>query len=138
MHCFWTGEMQLGAIDGVVNTEAGWIGNREVTLVTYHTDHIKLTDLITKAAAIDCAHTIYLKTDAERKLASDNKKLKISILDRRYRKAKADDQKKQIQGTIYSKLKLSPIQATKVNAFARRNSKKANSYLTADQTSKLK
>ena len=32
--CFWTGEMKLGQIEGVVRTEAGFIGRREVTLVS--------------------------------------------------------------------------------------------------------
>ena len=33
MHCFWTGEMKLGQLKGVLETEAGFIGGHEVTLV---------------------------------------------------------------------------------------------------------
>jgi hypothetical protein len=36
-----------------------------------------------------------------------------------YEKAPAPDQKRQLQGTPYAKLKLTPEQATKVNAFVR-------------------
>ena len=44
MHCFWTGEYQLGRIDGVITTEAGWLDGREVTLVRY--DKTRLLSLI--------------------------------------------------------------------------------------------
>jgi hypothetical protein len=33
VYCFWTGEVALGRIEGVVMTEAGWIENHEVTRV---------------------------------------------------------------------------------------------------------
>jgi peptide methionine sulfoxide reductase MsrA len=29
-HCFWTGEMKLGQIEGVVRTEAGYIAGRKL------------------------------------------------------------------------------------------------------------
>lgn len=35
MHCYWDGEAKLGAEDGVLATEAGWIGSREVVRVRY-------------------------------------------------------------------------------------------------------
>ena len=40
-------------------------------------------------------------------------------LDQGYRAAPASDQKKQIEGTPFARLKLSPQVATKVNAFVR-------------------
>ncbi len=35
MYCFWTGEKQLGKLDGVVDVESGFIGPSEVVKVTY-------------------------------------------------------------------------------------------------------
>lgn len=35
MHCFWEGEVSLGAVDGVLKTEPGFTGGREVVRVTY-------------------------------------------------------------------------------------------------------
>lgn len=40
--CFWTGEMKLGQIEGVVRTEAGYLKGREVTLVDYSPERISL------------------------------------------------------------------------------------------------
>jgi len=139
MHCFWTGEMGLGAIDGVVKTEAGWLDGREVTLVTYHNEVIQLPELIKKAAQIDCAHKVYLKTEGERAVAEKAGRFSLGRLDSSYRPAKASDQKRQLQGTRYALIKgLSPIQETKVNAFVRSNQKLAYQYLTRRQQQSLK
>lgn len=35
MHCFWQGEAELGALDGVRETRAGWRGGREVVELRY-------------------------------------------------------------------------------------------------------
>lgn len=51
MYCFWTGEKQLGAQKGVVNTEAGFMSGREVVKVTYNTDQVAEGDLDTYAKA---------------------------------------------------------------------------------------
>ncbi len=114
MHCFWTGEMKLGQIDGVFETEAGWLEGWEVTLVHYDPAKISFTDLVKQAKNFDCANKVYADPKG-------------------YRPASPSDQKKQIQGTPFARLNLTPQQATKVNAFARTDPKKAFSYLTPEQ-----
>lgn len=134
MHCFWTGEMHLGRIDGVVTTEAGWYDGHEVTLVTYHTDQLDLKTLLKKAAKVKCANKVYLQTTQERDLTTTTSKLKTSTLVlKNYRPAKASDQKKQISNTKFSKLKLTSTQATKVNAYTRTSPQKAVQFLTTKQ-----
>jgi len=59
-------------------------------------------------------------------------------LDGSYRTAPASDQKRQIADTPFSRLQLSPAQATKVNAFARANPDKALEWLTPLQREQLK
>lgn len=138
MHCFWTGEMKLGRIDGVIKTEAGWYRNREVTLVTYHKDHIDLNTLLKIAAKVKCANNVYLKTAKEKELAESGTKLKAGILDMKgYRPAKLSDQKRQLKGSKYTALRLTPIQATKINAHARTSPEKVKHYLTARQMKQL-
>ncbi len=67
--CFWTGEMKLGQIEGVVRTEAGFIGGREVTLVEYALDRIQLDDLARQARQAGVADRVHLETDSPRALA---------------------------------------------------------------------
>ncbi len=114
MSCFWTGEMKLGQIEGVSETEAGWIKGHEVTLVHFDPTKISFTALVKKAKKHKCANKVYADPKG-------------------YRPASKSDQKKQLQGTRFSHLKLTPQQATKVNAFARTDPKKAFGYLTPEQ-----
>lgn len=49
MHCFWEGEVKLGAVDGVLETKPGFTEGREVVRVTY--DRSRLSqDALARAA----------------------------------------------------------------------------------------
>lgn len=109
-HCFWTGEMTLGAVDGVIRTEAGFLDGNEVTLVDYDPATIPLADLTAKAEDAGVATRVYTSLGG-------------------YQKAPDSDQKRQIQGTKFAKMKLTPEQATKVNAFARTSPDKAEKFI---------
>jgi Thioredoxin-like len=98
--CFWEGEMRLGAIEGVTRTEAGFLGGREVTLVDYDPAKVALASLTQQAKSAGVGTGVFTDLGG-------------------YEKAPAPDQKRQLQGTPYAKLKLTPEQATKVNAFVR-------------------
>ncbi|NJM38349.1 MAG: peptide-methionine (S)-S-oxide reductase [Akkermansiaceae bacterium] len=58
-YCFWTGEMALGAIDGVVRTEAGFLEGHEVTLVDYDPEKISLSNLTAKAKRRSSSQNLY-------------------------------------------------------------------------------
>lgn len=128
-YCFWTGERKIGALPAVLSTEAGFIDGREVTLVTYDQSRLSLQNLIKQAAADGVATDVYLDDPSQ---VPGSKKLA------NYRTAPKHDQKKQIQGTPFERLELTPEQATKVNAFARSNPQKAIQYLDTEQIEKLR
>ena len=135
MYCFWTGEMELGRIDGVITTEAGFMAGKEVTLVKYDPAVISLPQLIAGAEKVECANAVYVP-------ASDLASAKVSWLNvgtiSGYHRAPASDQKKQIGGTVAEKLTLTPAQATKVNAWVRNDAAKAQSFLTKSQQAQLR
>ncbi len=132
--CFWTGEMKLGQIEGVVRTEAGFFKGREVTLVEYAPEKIAIDDLARQAKRAGVADSIHPDAGAgmQAGVAAG------SPLDGSYRAAPASDQKKQIEGTPFERLKLDAAQATKVNAFVRQNPAKALEWLTPAQREQLK
>jgi len=134
MHCFWTGEMKLGRIDGVVTTEAGFLDRREVTLVRYDPEAISLPELFAAAKKLDCARTLHLPAAELAKARAQG--LEASDL-AGYRRAPDSDQKKQLTGTGAARLDLSPGQATKVNAWIRSEPARAAAYLTTDQRRSL-
>ncbi|MEO7166724.1 MAG: hypothetical protein ABI787_03295 [Spartobacteria bacterium] len=128
-YCFWTGEMELGQIEGVLRTEAGFIGGREVTLVDYDPARLSLVQLATAAKRARVADLVHLPAGTS---ASGPALAGVSIgspLGRNYRAAPASDQKKQLEGTPYARLKLTPEEATKVNAFVRVDPARARASL---------
>ena len=135
MYCFWTGEVAIGKLDGVISTEAGFLDGHEVTRVKYDKNKISLQALAEKASHARCASKVY-------KPAGDSSKLKgfpVGTLDTSYRTSRASDQKKQIERwkAIHKIPGLSPMQKTKINAFARSDKRKALSYLSPRQLAVL-
>lgn len=130
MYCFWTGEMKLGQIEGVVTSEAGFIAGREVTLLRYDPNTTTLSDLIDAATKVDCANGVFLPAADFKSLS--NTRLPVAVL-KGYRAAPASDQKKQLSGTNSGKLGLSPAQATKLNAWLHQNPQLAMKYLSPRQ-----
>jgi hypothetical protein len=95
--CYWIGEYALGKIEGMISTEAGCLEGHEVTLVTYHQDHLTLPQLAHKAAEVKCARKVFAPTQPERQGLMSSTRLAVGTLDDRYRKAKPSEQKKQLQ-----------------------------------------
>lgn len=136
-YCFWTGEMKLGQIEGVVRTEAGLFKGREVTLVDYDPSRVSLEKLAARARQAGVADCIYLSSGV-RLAGTSVAGVKVGgVLDRTYHAAPGSDQKKQLEGTPYARLKLTPEQATKVNAFVRVNPGKASEWLAPAQRARL-
>lgn len=136
-YCFWTGEVELGQIEGVVRTEAGYFQGREVTVVDYDPARISLDKLAGQARRAGVADRVHLPAGAQLP-GTEVAGVKIGApLDRSYRTAPASDQKKQLEGTPYAGLKLTPEQATKINAFVRVNPSKALEWVPAALRDKL-
>jgi hypothetical protein len=135
--CFWTGEMKLGALPGVVCTEAGYFDSHEVTMVEYDPAKTTLEQLITGAKSADVATNLYVTNADQLAVAQKRGFTAAKKLDGGYSVASVSDQKKQVQGTAFCKVKLTPEQATKVNAFARTAPQEAMKYLTAEQREKV-
>lgn len=134
MDCFWTGEVELGKIDGVITTEAGFMAGREVTLLRYDSEAIALPTLIAAAEKVRCAKAVWVP-ESDLKAVSSSR-LRVGAISG-YQAAPASDQKKQLEGTAVAALHLQGAQATKVNAWLRSDVEKALTYLSPSQQSRL-
>ena len=125
-HCFWTGEMIFGGVDGVKNTEAGFYDGREVTRVWYDPEQVSLEELKKSGERAGVADRLYIP-----KMPDNSEKLRVDALfdERLYRRAPERDQKKQLQGTPLQNVTMSEYQRTKANAFVRKDFNKAKSFL---------
>ncbi len=110
MYCFWSGEKELGQIEGVLDVESGFIGNAEVVKVKYD-------DRVVDENSI--AETV------------KNKGIKPVRSSNSYRIAKKDVHY-YLENSDYKKLPLSPLQKTKINS-ALGNNESALSFLSPKQ-----
>ncbi len=127
--CFWNGEMRLGGVEGVTQTEVGFMEGREVTVVDYDPQQVSLKQLIKKAHQMEVADRIYLTSETQKIEAKELSFSGIASWKSDYRRAPQSDQKRQLQGTIYERQSLSAEQSTKVNAFVRTEPEKVVQYL---------
>ena len=96
MACYWEGESQLGALDGVLATRTGSLEGREVVEVLFDPAVVSLADLGKKAAAAGCASIAGNARDASH-----------------------SDQKYYLERSPLRFLPLTPLQATRINSALR-------------------
>ncbi|MGJ8654177.1 MAG: VPGUxxT family thioredoxin-like (seleno)protein, type 2 [Opitutaceae bacterium] len=117
MYCFWDGEAKLGSIDGVQETEAGWLDGHEVVRLKYDPKTIQWAELVKKARADGCANQIYASDKtALTEIAGEHSKRSKLYLSKNYRTASSTDQKRHLRFSKLKHLSLNPVQKTKINA----------------------
>jgi len=109
MYCFWSGESQLGAADGVVQTQPGFMNGAEVVQVKFDPEVIDKEDLDRLAEKASC-----------------NTVSKV----RKFRRDK--DPQYYLKKSAYRTLPLTEIQKTKINAALAANGD-AKQYLSPTQ-----
>lgn len=125
--CFWTGEMEIGQIDGVVATQAAFMGGHEVTSVWFDPEEVSLLDLSLQAQQRRVASVVFTDEDGLSQLRRSGVQSRL-IDERTHRVAPKSDQKRQIK-RVSGLGDLSISQLTKVNGFMHRDLNKAGEFL---------
>ena len=97
MYCFWSGEMDLGSLDGVARTEAGYLDGREVVRLWYHNKTISLDELARQVSQKGYAEQIYVKAAQTIDESQAKKEITLPIGqfdETHYSRARASNQKK--------------------------------------------
>lgn len=113
MYCFWTGERILGKVNGVIKTEAGYNHGQEVVKLEYDEKLISTASLLEIAKKSGNADLVYT-TNASQKDAS--KKWNIKNVEDKNEFRLDKEAHYYLYHSPYAKLKLTDMQATKVNA----------------------
>ncbi|MEL6721117.1 MAG: VPGUxxT family thioredoxin-like (seleno)protein, type 2 [Bacteroidota bacterium] len=113
MYCFWSGELKIGAMEGVVATEPGFMHGREVVQVTYNPSLTDYSDIVKQARSVSCADEAFVHNSDEAKqatriLGEDNVREKGSF---RFDK----ERKYYLSKTHYRFVPMTPLQAIRVN-----------------------
>ncbi len=110
MFCFWSGEKELGAIPGVVSTEAGFMDGHEVVKVKYDEERTSAKSIIKKAAAKRCADAVYVKEGPKKQFAFKDIPVK------KYRAYRSDKETKYyLYKSPLRQVPMTELQALKVN-----------------------
>jgi len=114
MFCFWTGEKEIGKLDGVVETQAGFMNGREVVTVKFDPDRIAYKNLLKSANQASCASHVFTD-DATQAKASESVMGKGAASDTG--KFRQDREPKYYLGkTVYRFVPMTQLQAVKVNS----------------------
>ena len=115
MHCFWTGEAQLGQIDGVIATRPGFLHGKEVVEVSYDTAKISFTRLVREIFEKNYAEHLFCTSKLQLEAAQKIDRKRASLTSEKMR---PDHQPQYfLSNTSLSKIKLTPMQSTKLNSF---------------------
>ncbi len=130
MYCFWTGERELGTLDGVVKTEAGFMDGREVVNVYFNPKKTSLEDVIDHGRSVRCADRIYAHDEQQALEAKKIATTKHVSVAGRFHLDKTP--KYHLSQTLYRYVPMSPMQSMRVNALLGRG-KKADHLLSPRQ-----
>ena len=130
MYCFWSGELKLGPINGVVGTTSGFMGGREVVKVDFNPAKVSYEQLLKQARAVKCTDKAFAVNGAQKQVAS-------SVLGAdRVKDAKGfsvdREPKYYMSHTAYKFVPMTPIQRIKVNR-AIYDRQSPNQYLSPSQ-----
>ncbi|MEM7009605.1 MAG: VPGUxxT family thioredoxin-like (seleno)protein, type 2 [Thermodesulfobacteriota bacterium] len=114
MHCFWIGEGVLANVNGVISTEPGFMGGREVVELAYNPDVVSYNELLTAARSNNVASHVYAVNSDQEKVAKQvSGKSSVSQLG-----AFSPDRqpKYYMSGTLYRFVPMTNTQIARVNA----------------------
>lgn len=129
MHCFWEGEMRLGALDGVVQTRPGFLNSEEVVEVQYDPRIVDFEKLLSSAQQMQCASRVYPRSDKQLQTAT-KKAVPAKRTDEKIRLDK--EPKYYLTNSEYRFIPMTELQANRVNA-ALGAKKNPDQFLSARQ-----
>lgn len=125
--CFWVGEAELGPVDGVVATQAAFMGGHEVTSVWFDPAAVSLDELTTEAERRSVASLVF--TDEAGLATLEPGRVEAQLVDdASHRVAPVSDQKRQLRG-VHGLGNLTIGQLTKLNGLLHRDPAAAAQYL---------
>lgn len=114
MYCFWTGEKELGRLDGVVATEPGYMHGREVVRVQYDPATITLAELVRAGQQTRCADRVFVdEADQQAQAAKVVGAAQVETTGA-YRPDR--DNKYFLSQTAYRSVPMTALQAARANA----------------------
>ncbi|MEM9917631.1 MAG: VPGUxxT family thioredoxin-like (seleno)protein, type 2 [Bacteroidota bacterium] len=114
MYCFWTGEKEIGGLEGVVETQAGFMNGREVVEVSYDPSQISYEALLEQAHKSRCADEVF--TNDPQQKAQSQKKLGKKAVGQQSAFRPDGQPKYYLYNSVYRHVPMTQLQAARVNS----------------------
>ncbi len=114
MYCFWTGEKKLGKLEGVVETQPGFMGGREVVQVEYDPCVTDYETILSQAKKSSCASHVYANNTEQQQLSEKIVGAQSTTKNSKFRLDK--EPKYYLSKTAYQYVPMTQLQAVKVNS----------------------
>ncbi|HAS41057.1 MAG TPA: hypothetical protein DCS93_11280 [Microscillaceae bacterium] len=111
MYCFWSGELKLGQIKGVVNTKPGFMNGREVVEVQFDKQQTSFRDLLKTAKKYQAIEGAFVNSEQQKSIA----KKEFNAVRKTGRFRLDGEPKYYMSKTSYKHLPMLPLQRIKVN-----------------------
>jgi len=105
----------LGSLEGVLATQAAWIGKREVVEVRFQPDVLGYDELLEHAIKSSCDQWVWATTDEQLRAARTQVGERVERYAGELRVAKASDQLYYLLASPLNLVPLTPVQARQVN-----------------------
>ena len=116
MYCFWSGELKLGQIKGVVNTKPGFMNGREVVEVQFDKEQTSFRNLLKTAKKHQAIEGAFVKGEQQKRVAkSEFGQNKFDKVKKTGRFRLDKEPKYYMSKTQYKHLPMLPLQRIKVN-----------------------
>ena len=106
MYCFWSGEKALAQIQGVTETQAGFMTGKEVVKVRFNPEMISASELVKEAKKNNCADVVF----------DDYKKIAGVPVQKKGKYSRDKESKYYLYRSPYKVIPMTPYQQLKVNA----------------------
>ncbi|MCB9276363.1 MAG: thioredoxin family protein [Lewinellaceae bacterium] len=114
MYCFWTGEKQLGQLDGVVDTHTGFMNGQEVVQVTYNPGVLSFEAIVKTGRQQHCADRVFTHSETQQKAATALLGKENTAPASTFRPGR--EPKYYLSKTHYRAVPMTPLQAARANA----------------------
>ena len=114
MYCFWSGEREIGKLDGVLETQAGFMNGREVVKVKFDPEKIEYKNLLKNANQASCASHVY--TDDANQAKESEQVIGRGAASETGNFRQDREPKYYLGKTVYRFIPMTQLQAVKVNS----------------------
>ena len=118
MHCYWEGEIQLGQLAGVKQTQSAWYNKKEIVNVSFDPALTSYEEIVKRALKVRCASSIFTRSEKQNEIAKRIAGDRVESIDAKEfgKPAKKSDQKYYLKALPLQYVPMTETQKVRINS----------------------